>query len=109
MADSMNKILQAVNLLQQAALGLPAGQRLHTDCLQAAQRLSKHIGGGGMGPAAGIQKTSLTDQLRDTVRNMMLQRIMQAQRPPGAGADRQPAGPSALAGPPMPSTPLPGA
>jgi hypothetical protein len=108
MADSMNKILQAVNLLQQAAIGLPPGQRLHTDCLQAAQRLSKHLGGGGMGPAAGIQKTSLTDQLRDTVRNMMLQRIMSMQKAPQAGGERAPAG-AGLPGAPMPSTPLPGA
>jgi hypothetical protein len=63
-----------------------------------------------MGPAAGIQKTSLIDQLRDTMRNMMLQRVLSQMSgaKPGQGAGG-PAGPSPPGGPPpMPSTPLPG-
>jgi hypothetical protein len=110
MASAMTKIQQAIGLLQEAQMGLPPGQRLHTDVNRAVGTLSRHLGGaGGMaGPGAGVQKTSLTDQLRDTVRNMMLHRILSMQKPP-QGADQSPAGPAPPGGPPMPSTPLPGA
>ena len=99
-ADSMNKIIQAVNLLKMAGLGLPPGDKMHNDVYKTIQTLSKHLGGAaGLGPAAGIQKTMIGDQLRDTVKNMLLSRIMGAkgQQVPGAPADA-----------PMPSTPLPG-
>lgn len=97
-ADSMNLLQQAIGLIQQAAMGLQPGTPLHRDALQSASRLSRHLGGAaGMAPAAGIQKTQLGDQLRRTVQQMMLHRIM-AQKGGGGG---QP-------GAPMPSTPLPG-
>jgi hypothetical protein len=96
----MNKIIQAINLLKVAGLGLSPGDKLHADVFKTIQTLSRHIGGAaGMGPAAGIQKTMIGDQLRDTVKNMLLSRIMgqKGQQKPGAPPDA-----------PMPSTPLPG-
>jgi hypothetical protein len=111
MADAMTKIQQAIGILQQALPGLPLGQKLHTDVTRSIGNLSRHLGGqAGMGPAAGVQKTSLMDQLRDTIRNQMLQRVLgqQGQARPGAGAGG-PAGPQPPGGPPpMPSTPFPG-
>ena len=99
-ADAMNKIIQAINLLKVAGLGLQPGDKLHTDVFNTINRLSRHLGGAAsLGPAAGIQKTMLGDQMRDTVKNMLLSRIMgqKGQQPPAAPADA-----------PMPSTPLPG-
>lgn len=99
-ADAMNKIIQAINLLKAAGQGLPPGDKMHNDVYKTITTLSRHLGGAaGIGPASGIQKTSLGDQLRDTVKNQLLSRIMGAKgnQPPGAPADA-----------PMPSTPLPG-
>lgn len=100
-ADAMNKVIQAINLLKLAGLGLQPGDKLHTDVYNTINRLSRHLGGvAGMAPAAGVQKTMLGDQMRDTVKNMLLSRILggQGQGGPGGGQG----------GPPMPSTPLPG-
>lgn len=98
MADSMNMIIQAINILKQAGMGLPPGDKLHSDVYNTIQRLSKHLGGaGGLGPAVGIQKTLLGDQMRRTVQNQLLSRI-QSMIPQGGGQQQ----------PPMPSTPLPG-
>jgi hypothetical protein len=97
-ADSMNKIMQAINLLKMAGLGLQPGDKLHSDVYKTIQNLSKHLGGvAGMAPAAGVQKTMLGDQMRDTVRQMLLSKILGAQGQKGAPGQ-----------PPMPSTPLPG-
>lgn len=99
-ADSMNKLQTAIQMIQEAALGLPPGSPLHRDALKAASSLSRHLGGAsGMAPGAGIQKTQLSDMFRDTVKHMLLQRIMASRGggPGGGGAQ-----------PPMPSTPLPG-
>ena len=95
----MTTLQQAILLIQQAAIGLPPGSPLHRDALKAASQLSRHLGGqSGMAPGAGVLKTSLGDQMRHTVRNMLLQRILgQKGQAPGQGA-----------APPMPSTPLPG-
>lgn len=99
-ADSMNKIIQAINLLKMAGLGLQPGDKLHTDVFQTINRLSRHLGGvSGMAPTAGVQKTMLGDQMRDTVKNMLLSRVLGGQGGPGGGPQAQP---------PMPSTPLPG-
>jgi hypothetical protein len=66
------------------------------------QNLSKHLGGaGGIGPAVGIQKTMLGDQMRRTVQNQLLSRIQGMMG--GQGGQGGGGGP-----PPMPSTPLPG-
>ena len=101
-ADSMSKIMQAINLLKMAGLGLQPGDRLHTDVYNTINRLSRHLGGvAGMSPAAGVQKTMLGDQMRDTVKNMLLSRILG-----GQGGQGGPGGGQAQ--PPMPSTPLPG-
>jgi hypothetical protein len=102
MADSMNLIIQAINILKQAGMGLPPGDKLHGDVYKTIDRLSKHLGGaGGIGPAVGIQKTMLGDQMRRTVQNQLMSRIqsMMGQGPGGQGGQQQP---------PMPSTPLPG-
>lgn len=97
-ADSMNLIIQAIQTLKQAGLGLQPGSKLHSDVFRTISQLSRHLGGaGGMGPAVGIQKTMIGDQLRRTVQNQLLQKILGGQ---GGG---QPSG-----GAPMPSTPLPG-
>jgi hypothetical protein len=101
MADSMNMIIQAINLLKQAGMGLQPGDKLHSDVYKTIQNLSKHLGGaGGLGPAVGVQKTMLGDQMRRTVQNQLLSRIqgMMGQGGQGGGAGA----------PPMPSTPLPG-
>jgi hypothetical protein len=99
-ADAINKIIQAINLLKVAGLGLQPGDKLHGDVFKTIGTLSRHIGGAaGIGPAAGIQKTMLGDQMRDTVKNMLLSRIMgqKGTQKPGVPPDA-----------PMPSTPLPG-
>jgi hypothetical protein len=100
-ADSMAKVIQAINLLKLAGLGLQPGDKLHTDVYKTINTLSRHLGGvAGMAPAAGVQKTMLGDQLKDTVKNMLLSRILGGQQ----GGQQGPGG----ASPPMPSTPLPG-
>ena len=105
-ADSMNMFVQAIQLLKQAGLGLPPGEKIHNDVYKTIQTLSKHLGGAaGLGSAVGIQKTMLGDQLRRTVQNALLSRIVGQQGqggPPGQGGGGQPQAP-------MPSTPLPGA
>ena len=107
MADSMTLLNQAIQMIQHAALGLPPGSPLHRDALQSASKLSRHLGGtGSFGAGAGVQKTAWQDQLRQTIRNMMLSRMQSS----AAGGSKQGGG-DAAQGPaqaPMPSTPLPG-
>lgn len=101
-ADSMNLIIQAIQTLKQAGLGLQPGSKLHSDVFRTISQLSRHLGGAaGMGPAVGIQKTMIGDQLKRTVQNALLQRILGG----GQGGQGQGGGPP---GAPMPSTPLPG-
>lgn len=100
-ADSMNMIVQAIQILKQAGLGLQPGSKIHSDVFRTISQLSRHLGGAaGMGPAVGIQKTMIGDQLKRTVQNALLQRIM------GGGQGGQGGGAPPQA--PMPSTPLPG-
>ena len=104
-ADSLNLIMLAINQLKQAGMGLQPGSKLHADVYKVISQLSRHLGGpAAMGPAAGVQKTMLGDQLRRTIQNQLLSRVqgmMGGQGRPGGqgGAPQQP---------PMPSTPLPG-
>jgi len=106
-ADSMAKVIQAINLLKMAGLGLQPGDKLHTDVYQTINRLSRHLGGvAGMAPAAGVQKTMLGDQMKDTIKNMLLSRILGGQQGPGGAGGGGPG--QGGASPPMPSTPLPG-
>ena len=101
-ADSMNLIMQAIQTLKQAGLGLQPGSKLHSDVFRTISQLSRHLGGaGGMGPAVGIQKTMLGDQLKSTIQNALLQKIM-------GGAGGHPGGQGGGQAAPMPSTPLPG-
>jgi hypothetical protein len=102
-ADSMNMIIQAIQQLKQAGLGLQPGSKLHGDVFKSITTLSKHLGGAaGMGPAVGIQKTMIGDQLKRTIQNALLQKILGSQ----GGKPGQPGG--GQGGAPMPSTPLPG-
>ena len=81
----------------------PAGMAPYVG--QFPTTLTRHIGGAAaMGPAAGIQKTMLGDQLKRTVQGALLPQI---QRMIGGGGQPQPQGGQPQA--PMPSTPLPGA
>lgn len=101
-ADSMNMIVQAIQMLKQAGLGLQPGSKIHSDVFRTISQLSRHLGGAaGMGPAVGIQKTMIGDQLKRTIQNALLQRIMGG----GQGGQGQGGGPPQA---PMPSTPLPG-
>lgn len=100
-ADSMNLVIQAIQILKQAGMGLPPGNKLHADVYKTISTLSRHLGGAaGIGPAVGIQKTMLGDQLKRTVQNALLSRILPQ------GGQGQGGGPPQA---PMPSTPLPGA
>jgi hypothetical protein len=80
---------------------LQPGSKLHSDVFRTISQLSRHLGGaGGMGPAVGIQKTMIGDQLKSTIRNALLQKILGGQGGQGGGQGGQ--------APPMPATPLPG-
>ena len=105
-ADSMNLIIQAIQPLKQAGLGLQPGSKLHSDVFRTISQLSRHLGGaGGMGPAVGIQKTMIGDQLKRTIQNALLQKILGSK---GQGGQPGQAGGGGAGGAPMPSTPLPG-
>lgn len=104
-ADSMALVMQAIQILKQAGMGLPPGNKLHGDVYKTISTLSRHIGGpSAMGPGAGMQKTMLGDQLRRTVQNALLSRIL-----PQMGGGGQQGGQGGPPQAPMPSTPLPGA
>jgi hypothetical protein len=92
----MSKLLQAVQWIQQAALGLQPGTPLHKDALKAVTSLSRHLPAGA--PTVGVQRTAGMDLLRAIGQSGFLQSIM-GQRAAGAPGGQ----------PPMPSTPLPGA
>jgi hypothetical protein len=105
-ADSMNMIVQAIQTLKQAGLGLQPGSKIHSDVFRTISQLSRHLGGaGGMGPAVGIQKTMIGDQLKRTIQNALLQKILGGK---GQGGQPGQAGGGGAGGAPMPSTPLPG-
>jgi hypothetical protein len=103
-AGSMNKLLQAVQMIQQAAMGLPPGSPLHRDALKAATNLSRHLPQGA--PTAGVQMTGLKDLINQVMQSGFLQNIMQQRGGQGGGPGGA-AGPAQQA--PMPSMPLPGA
>ena len=110
MAEAMSTLNQAVQLMQHAAMSLPAGSPLHTDALKAVTRISKHLGQtGSSGAGGGVQKTAWLDQLRAGIKNMMLGRIQQqmGQGGKGGGPGGQGQGPMPTQAP-MPATPLPG-
>jgi hypothetical protein len=105
----MTMVMNAMAMLQQALPGLAPGSPVHRDTLKALQSLSRHVGQGAT--TAGVQQTQLQDMLRNTIRNALLQKIMQQQQAGKAGQESGgPAGPLPPGGAaPMPSTPLPGA
>ena len=76
-ADSMNMIIQAIQTLKQAGLGLQPGSKIHCDVFRTISQLSRHLGGAaGMGPASGIQQTMIGDQLKRTIQSQHLQKIL---------------------------------
>ena len=99
----MGKLLQAVKLIQQAALGLQPGSPLHKDALNAAQRMSRHLPQGA--PTAGVQLTGMKDLLKQIMQGSFLANIM-GQR---GGQGGPPGGAAGGGQAPMPSMPLPGA
>lgn len=104
-ADSMNMIIQAIQMLKQAGLGLQPGSKIHSDVFRTISQLSRHLGGAaGMGPASGIQQTMIGDQLKRTIQSQLLQKILGSKGQGGPGQ----AGGGGAGGAPMPSTPLPG-
>jgi hypothetical protein len=105
----MTMVMNAMGMLQQALPGLAPGSPIHRDTLKALQSLSRHVGQQGA-TTSGVQQTQLQDMLRNTIRNALLQKIMQQQAAAKAGQEGGPAGPTPPGGAaPMPSTPLPGA
>lgn len=110
-ANSMQMLMTAIGMIQQALPGLDPGTPLHQDALRAVTRLSRHVPQGG--PTAGVQRTHLQGLLQNVIKNALLSRIMQQQQPQAGQNPNGPTGPSPLPGAaspsPMPSTPLPGA
>jgi hypothetical protein len=102
----MSKLLQAVQMIQQAALGLPPGSPLHRDSLKAAQSLSRHLPQGA--PSIGVQKTGAMDLIRQITQSGFLQQIL-GQRGQGGGGPGPPGGGGPAQNAPSPSMPLPGA
>lgn len=100
----MTKLLQAVQLIQQAAMGLQPGSPLHKDANNAVGRLSRHLPQGA--PTAGVQMTGMRDLLRQVMQSPLMAQLMNNQRGQGGGGGG-PAGAAPQA--PMPSMPLPGA
>jgi hypothetical protein len=109
-ADSMNLLLQALNMMQHAALGLAAGSPVWRDVQKAITSMGRHLPQGA--PTAGVQQTNVKDLLRRLVQGSFLQKIQQQQQQAPPGGQDNPAGaaPSPMEQQsPMPSTPLPGA
>jgi hypothetical protein len=111
MAQGLMQMKTAVDMLQASLPNLATGSQQHKDCLNAISRLARHLPQGA--PTAGTQQTQISDLLRSTIRNALMQKIM-SQRggqggPPGGtpdgGGGAQPPGDQA----PPPATPLPGA
>jgi hypothetical protein len=92
--QGLMQLKTAVDMIQAALPLLPAGSQQHKDALKAVTSLSRHLPQGQ--PTAGAQQTQLGDVLRQTIRNALMQRIMQRGSGDGGGQ-------------PSPSTPLPGA
>lgn len=107
----MTMLQNGIALIQQALPSLPQGSPIHTSALRAVQQVSRHLGQGQ--PTAGVQQTQLRDLLQSTIRNALLQKIMQQGQQQGGQDQGGPAGqspiPGAMAQAPMPTTPLPGA
>lgn len=112
MAQGLMQLKTAVDLMQAALPNLATGSQQHKDCVQAISRLSRHLPQGA--PTAGAQQTQIGDLLRSTIRNALMQKLMQQK-----GSQGGPPGPPDGGGggamppdteqPPAPSTPLPGA
>lgn len=96
---SMNKLLMAVQQMQQAMHGLAPGTPLWTAVNRALGQIGRHLPQGA--PTVGVQKTGVMDLLRQIGQSGFLQQIMQG----GGGGGGPPGGGQQ---PPMPSMPLPG-
>lgn len=103
-ASAMNKIMQALAMIQQAQVGLPPGSPLHKDVVDAVKRLSRHLPAGK--PTAGVQLTGVQDMMKQIMSGGFLPQILQ-QLAKGGGGDGSAGAQPSLA--PNPSMPLPGA
>lgn len=99
MAQGIMQVKTAVDMLQAALPSLATGSQQHRDVLRAVSQLSRHLPQGA--PTAGVQQTQIQDLLRNTIRNALMQKLMQKRGGQGGGGQEQQ--------PPTPSTPLPGA
>lgn len=107
MADSLGKLKIAIDLMQSALAGLPAGGQQHKDVLRSLQTLSRHLP--QVGAQQGLQQTHLIDLLRRGQQNPLLQSLAGLLGGGGGGGGGGPGGGPQGPQPPMPSTPLPGA
>ena len=116
MAKALMTVKTAVDMLQSALPALGTGGPQHKDVLNAITRLSRHLPQGQ--PTAGAQQSMIGDLLRATMRNALMQKLMQQkQGGPGGGGGGPPATPDGGGGEmppggdqsPPPSTPMPGA
>jgi hypothetical protein len=107
-SNSMQMVMQAISMIQQALPGLAPGTPIHRDAIRAISSMSRHIPQGA--PTAGVQRTHLQDMLRGLVRNALLQKVMgqMGQGAPGGGGGAPGGGGGGPPQAPMPSTPLPG-
>jgi len=100
MADSMNTISMAMQMMSGALAGLGGPQNpLFIAVTDALKRIQRHVAKGG--PTLGTQQTGFMDMARATKKNAMLQ--MMAQQQAQGGGQQGPQQPG------MPATPLPGA
>lgn len=104
MAKGIALVTQAHGLLAQAVPLFPGQQS--DDILKAMQRLSRHMSQSA--PTAGLQQTQMQDQMRNIVKNALLQNIMRRQGQ-GGGPGGPGGGGDMAGGAPPPSAPLPGA
>lgn len=101
MADGLNQIKLAAQMIQMALPSIQIGTPLHTSAINALRQLTRHIQ--NQAPL-GPQQTQLQDMLRMNMRNQLMSQIMQRQ-----GGSAQPMGGGPPQQAPNPSTPLPGA
>ena len=94
---------QASEYITAALQNLEQNSPPHKDALRALTALTRHMPQGA--PTAGVQQTQISDMLRNTARNALLQQIMRGRAGQGGGPGGPPGPPQA----PQPSTPLPGA
>lgn len=97
-------VKSALAMLEQALPNLDGQAK--KDVLRALSTMQRHMPEGA--PVAGVQQTQIGDMLRSTVRNALLQKLMQNRSQQGTPGGPDSSVPGLPTGP-SPSTPLPGA